>query len=343
MGFTGQGVVVGGQDTGYDWDHPALQPHYRGWNGSVADHDFNWHDSIHSGGGVCGANSPVPCDDNSHGTHTMGTAVGDDLAAGHQVGVAPGAKWIGCRNMDQGNGTPTTYIECFEFFLAPYPVGGNPSQGDPSLAPDVTVNSWSCPPSEGCSPISLLAAVLANRAAGILTQMSAGNSGPSCSTVDDPAAIYQASFTTGALNTGTDTLASFSSRGPATFGPLTQFGGQHVKPDIAAPGTSVCSSVPGGGYSSGFSGTSMAGPHVSGAVALLLSADPSLSGNVSAIEQRIADGAFPLSTSSCSSTAGVFPNNLFGHGRLDALCAVTVGCGAPHEEAPATADTPHKR
>ena len=44
-----------------------------------------------------------------------------------------------------GWGTPATYLECFEFFLAPYPVNGTVIQGDPALAPDVTVNSWSCP------------------------------------------------------------------------------------------------------------------------------------------------------------------------------------------------------
>jgi subtilisin family serine protease len=107
-----------------------------------------------------------------------------------------------------------------------------------------------------------------------------------------------------------------------TFGATTQ---SRVKPDIVAPGTNVCSSVPGGGYSSGFSGTSMAGPHVSGAVALLISSDPSLAGNVDALEQRLAAGAFNISSSQCSSMPGVFPNNLFGYGRLDALCAVT-GC-----------------
>ncbi|MGH2522815.1 MAG: S8 family serine peptidase, partial [Anaerolineales bacterium] len=163
-GSTGQGTVIGGQDTGYEWDHPALKARYRGWDGAAANHDYNWHDSIHSGGGtfayakVCGADSPAPCDDNGHGTHTMGTAVGDD-GAGNQVGMAPGAKWMGCRNMDQGNGTPATYLECFEFFLAPYPVGGTPAQGDPALAPDVTINSWTCPPSEGCSTDTLQAAL----------------------------------------------------------------------------------------------------------------------------------------------------------------------------------------
>jgi serine protease AprX len=322
LGFTGQGVVVGGQDTGYRWTHQALKPHYRGWNGIVANHDYNWHDSIHTGGGICGANSPVPCDDFFHGSHTMGTAIGLDSDNGgvNQIGMAPGAKRIGCRNMDQGNGTPATYLECFQFLLAPYPVNGNPGQGDPALAPDVTVNSWGCPPSEGCSPNSLLAAVQAQRAAGIITEMSAGNSGSGCSTVSDPAAIYDESYTTGALTTGTDNLAGFSSRGPVTVD-----GSNRVKPDIVAPGTSTrsCSNSSDTAYTTA-SGTSMAGPHVAGAVALLLSAVPSLSGNPDAIEQRLNNTAFRLSTALCSSTAGVYPNNLFGNGRLDILNAVTV-------------------
>ncbi|HSN89016.1 MAG TPA: S8 family serine peptidase, partial [Thermoanaerobaculia bacterium] len=87
LGYTGQGVVVGGADTGYRWTHAALKNAYRGWNGTTASHDYNWHDSVHSGGGVCGANSAAPCDDNGHGTHTMGTAVGAEGA--NQVGVAP--------------------------------------------------------------------------------------------------------------------------------------------------------------------------------------------------------------------------------------------------------------
>ena len=67
----------------------------------------------------------------------------------NQIGVAPGAQWIGCRNMDQGWGTPATYMECFEFFLAPYPIGQTPAEGEPALAPDVINNSWGCPPREG--------------------------------------------------------------------------------------------------------------------------------------------------------------------------------------------------
>ena len=55
LGFTGQGIVIANQDTGMRWTHNAIKPHYRGWNGSTADHNYNWHDSIHSGGGICSA------------------------------------------------------------------------------------------------------------------------------------------------------------------------------------------------------------------------------------------------------------------------------------------------
>ncbi|MEO6393924.1 MAG: S8 family serine peptidase, partial [Pyrinomonadaceae bacterium] len=208
-GFTGQGIVVGAEDTGYLWNHTVLINHYRGWNGAVADHNFNWHDSVHSGGGSCGANAVAPCDDNGHGTHTAGTAVGSDGGT-NQVGMAPGAKWIGCRNMNVGAGTPATYLECFEFFLAPYPVGGTTAQGDPSKSPDVTTNSWSCPASEGCSVSTLQAGVQAQRAAGIMLIAAAENSGPSCSTVTDPPGLYDEVYSVGALTTGTDTIASFS-------------------------------------------------------------------------------------------------------------------------------------
>ena len=146
----GRTIVVAGADTGIRWTHNALKPHYRGWDGANANHNYNWHDSIHdSVGNPCGNDSPEPCDDFFHGTHTIGTAIGDD-GGSNQIGMAPGAKWIGCRNMDQGNGTPARYIECMEFFLAPYPLSCTPNEGDPTKAPDITNNSWGCPPSEGC-------------------------------------------------------------------------------------------------------------------------------------------------------------------------------------------------
>src|SRR6185312_12062650 len=242
LGFTGQGIVIGSADTGVRWTHNALKPHYRGWDGVNADHDYNWHDSIHSGGGVCGPNSPQPCDDFFHGSHTTGTAIGADGGA-NQIGMAPGAKWIGCRNMDQGVGTPARYIECMEFFLAPYPVGGTAAQGNSDLAPDVTTNSWGCPPSEGCSANTLQAAVEAQRAAGILMVAAAGNDGPGCSTVNDPPGIYDAVYSIGALMTGSSSIASFSSRGPVNVD-----GSLRRKPDLSAPGTNTRSSVPNNAY-----------------------------------------------------------------------------------------------
>jgi serine protease AprX len=318
LGFTGQGIVVGGQDTGYLWNHPALESQYRGWHGVgiTVTHDFNWHDSIHAnehGTNSCGADSPTPCDDYGHGTHTMGTVLGYD-GGSNQIGMAPGAKWIGCRNMDNGWGSPASYLECFEFFLAPYPVGGTPAQGDPSLAPDVTNNSWSCPPEEGCNPASLLEAVQAQRAAGILTVVSATNSGPSCSTITDPPAIYGEAYVVGALNTGTDSIASFSSRGPVTID-----GSNRRKPDISAPGTSVRSSTRDGGYGY-MSGTSMAAPHAAGAVALLWSAHPAYRNEITFTEQLLNQSAVHLSSTDCGSSD--WPNNTFGYGRLDVAAAV---------------------
>jgi serine protease AprX len=207
LGATGQGIVIGGADTGVKWDHPALKEKYRGWNGTSADHDYNWHDSVHSGGGVCGPDSPVPCDDHGHGTHTVGTAVGADASGTNQIGVAPGAKFIACRNMGQGVGTPARYLECMEWFLAPYPVGGTPAEGDPSKAPDITTNSWGCPTSEGCGPATLQAGVEAQRAAGILFVAAAGNSGTlGCSTVSDPPGVYDAAYTVGSYSAGTGTI-----------------------------------------------------------------------------------------------------------------------------------------
>ncbi len=322
-GFLGQGIVVAGADTGIRWTHRALKPHYRGWNGSTANHNFNWHDSVHSGGGVCGPNSPVPCDDNGHGTHTIGTAVGDD-GAGNQVGMAPQAQFIGCRNMNVGVGTPASYTECFEFFLAPYPVGGTPAQGDPSKAPDITTNSWTCPPSEGCSPTTLQAGVEAQRAAGIMMVVAAGNAGPSCSTVSDPPAIYDATYTVGALNPNSDTIASFSSRGP-----VLSDGSMRQKPDIAAPGVDVRSSYSTSDTSYAFlSGTSMATPHVAGAVALLWSAHPELRHDVSASEAILNSSAVHILSNTCDGGSPASPNNTYGNGRIDILAAVDTGGGA---------------
>ena len=327
LGFTGQGITVGGADTGDRWTHNALKPHYRGWDGVAADHNYNWHDAIHdSVGNPCGNDSPFPCDDLGHGTHTMGTAIGDD-AMGNQIGMAPGAKWIGCRNMDQGNGTPARYLECMEWFLAPYPIGGG--QGDPLKAPDITNNSWGCLAFEGCSVDTLQAAVEAQAAAGIMTVVRADSSGPNCSTMEDPPSIYAASYTVGALNTGTDNVASFSSRGPVIVD-----GSNRIKPDISAPGTTIRSS-----YNTSdndyeiLSGTSMATPHIAGAMALLWCARPELRHDVTISRTTLNDAAIHIASTQCG-TAGP-PNNVYGWGRVDIAAAV----GTPSPTPSATPTT----
>jgi subtilisin family serine protease len=154
--------------------------------------------------------------------------------------------------------------------------------------------------------------VEAVRAAGILTVHSAGNSGPGCSTVDEPAAIYRSSFTVGATNSN-DTIATFSSRGPVTVD-----GSLRRKPDVSAPGVGIHSSIKTGGYGN-LSGTSMAAPHVAGLAALLISIEPSLRGQVDELEALIKSTAVHYLSTACSSNGS--PNNVYGSGRVDALRA----------------------
>jgi serine protease AprX len=337
MGYTGQGIVIGNQDTGMRWSHNALKPHYRGWNGSSADHNYNWWDAIHTGGGSCGPNSLFPCDDYGHGTHTTGTTSGDD-GSGNQVGVAPGAKWIGCRNMDVGNGTPASYTECFQFFMAPTDLSGN--NPNPALRPHVMNNSWGCPSSEGCAANTLQTVVENSQASGIFVEASAGNSGSSCATVSDPPAIYAATFSTGAIDSGNN-LAFFSSRGP-----VTADGSNRLKPNISAPGSGVRSSTSGSDSSYGSnSGTSMAGPHVVGVVALLWSAHPELSRMITETKNLLQNTANPNVIVNPVQTCGgipstTIPNNSFGYGRVDALAAVNGAGGLATPTATATGTPP---
>ncbi len=316
LGFTGDGAVLAGQDTGYDWDHPALVDAYRGWNGAAADHNYNWHDAIDAPNVPCldGGNQPMPCDDNSHGTHTMGTMLGDD-GAGNQVGVAPGARWIGCRNMNQGDGTPATYTECYQWFVEPTDL--NDENPDAARAPHVINNSWGCPASEGCVDVDVLKPVVENVvAAGILVVSSAGNGGSGCSTVSTPSAIYAAALSVGST-TSTDGISGFSSRGP-----VTADGSNRLKPDISAPGSGIRSALPGGGYGNK-SGTSMASPNVAGVAALLISAFPHLAGQPEQIREiLLASAQERTTTQNCGALPGsASPNHTFGWGRIDALAA----------------------
>lgn len=280
LGVTGDGVTVANIDTGVDWHHPALKPRYRGWNGGpAADHLHNWFDATNEG-------AAYPSDLHGHGTHTMGTLVGEG-----GIGVAPGARWMAAKGLNgDGFGYYSWLHAAFQFMLAP--------NGDPNRAPDVLSNSWGA---ENGSDTEFLPDVQALRAAGIFVVFANGNKGPREQTVGSPASLP------GAVGVGAsdedDHVARFSSRGPSPFG--------EVRPHVVAPGVSVVSAFPGGGYARA-SGTSMATPHVAGIAALLRSISPTL--DVTQTLFVLTSTAVPLSTS--------LPNNDSGWGRVDAYGAV---------------------
>ena len=308
FGVRGEGVVVGQSDSGADWTHPELRPTYRGAAGS---HDYNWFDPWN--------HTSEPVDHGGHGTHTLGSVLGQS------VGVAPAASWIACANLDRNLGNPALYLDCLQFMLAPFPLDGDPFASDPARGANVLNNSWGCPPLEGCDALSLQTAVDALRAAGVFVVASAGNDGAGgCETVSDPIAIYDSAFSVGAVDSD-GALGSFSSRGPVTVD-----GSGRTKPDIVAPGVNVLSAFPQGSYEYA-DGTSMAGPHVAGVVALVWSANPSLIGRVAETEQILIETARPydvarfgLPTCAASDT---LPNNAVGYGLVDAYAAVARALG----------------
>jgi subtilisin family serine protease len=283
---TGSGITVGSSDSGVDGTHPALAATFRGG-------DDSWYDPWDS--------TRTPTDGAGHGTHTLASAVGSQ-----NVGVAPGADWTGCVNLDRNLGDPGHYLDCMQFMFAPFPAGGDPfTQGRPGRAPQVLTNSWGCPDIEGCDAGALSSATAAFAAAGTYFVAAAGNSGPGCGTVADPPSTYPDVLTVGAVDEQ-GAVADFSSRGPTASGA--------AKPDVLAPGADVLSALPGGGYGE-LSGTSMAAPHVAGVVALMWSAQPKLVGDLPGTTRILRETAKPVVDpgNTCGSTGG---------GRVDAYAAV---------------------
>lgn len=302
----GAGIVVANIDTGVQFNHPALVRQYRGNSGTTFSHAGNWSDPT-------GGSPSTPVDGNGHGTHTMGTMVGNDGAA-NAVGVAPGAKWIACRGCSGSSCSGSALAACAQWVMDPQGNGSYNGQ------PDVVNNSWG-----GGGGSTWYQSYLKNwRAAGIFPAFSAGNSGPGCSTAGSPGDNAEA-YASGATDAN-DVIASFSSRGPSLLG--------GVKPNIAAPGVSVRSSVPTNGYAY-YSGTSMASPHTAGVVALVWAAAPGYAGNVAATEALLNSTATKLTTSeTCGNTAGQIPNNTFGYGRIDALAAVQAAKSSQPNQSP---------
>lgn len=293
---TGQGIIIGQSDSGVDGQHPELAAQYLGKAGQ---NDGAWFDPWF--------HSREPVDINGHGTHTLGSILGKD------VGVAPGAQWIGCVNLGRNLGNPALYLDCMQFMLAPFPQNGDPfKDGQPGRGAHILNNSWGCPDIEGCDAGTFAPAVRALTAAGIFVVVSAGNDGEAgCGSLVDPPAIYAEVFSVGAVDSSGN-RAAFSSMGPVNVD-----GSNRSKPDLSAPGQAVLSSFPGNTYAIE-SGTSMAGPHVVGVVALMWSANPKLVGDIEQTRKILEETARPYSgtISDCG------PANTAGHGIVNAYQAV---------------------
>jgi len=304
-GDHGEGIVVANIDSGVQFDHPALVNQYRGnLGGGSFDHNYNWFDPS----AVCP--SPAPCDNNDHGTHTMGTMVGSDGGA-NQVGVAPGAKWIAAKGCETNNCSDVALLAAGQWVVAPTDLNGNNPR--PDLAPNIVNNSWG----GGGGDTWYSDTVDGWIAAGIFPMFSNGNAGPSCGSAGSPG-DYPQRYAAGAYDIN-NTIAGFSSRGPSP----TDAG---MKPNLAAPGVNVRSSIPGNTYAA-FSGTSMASPHVAGTIALIWSASTVLRGDINATKALLDSTARDVDNTTCGGTAA--DNNVFGEGRLDAFAAVTAAPRGP--------------
>ncbi|MFD3476093.1 S8 family serine peptidase [Streptomyces sp. NPDC058695] len=295
----GEGIVVASVDSGVDYTHPDLVDNYRGNNGDgTFTNDYNFYDAT----GTCDTSS-TPCDDNGHGTHTMGTMVGKN-----GIGVAPNAKWMAAKACagPKGECLDEDTLAAGQWILAPTDHNGqNPR---PDLAPNIVNNSWG-----GGVTTFYKDIVEAWNAAGIFEAFAAGNdgNGTTCSTTRAPGA-QDTSYGVGAYNSA-GTIANFSG-----FGPSPVDGS--AKPNISAPGVDITSAWPGDAYNT-IDGTSMATPHVAGAVALLWSAAPSLISNIDETRKLLNEGARDVGDTHCGGTAGM--NNVWGEGKLDILASVT--------------------
>ncbi|HOE35758.1 MAG: S8 family serine peptidase [Anaerolineaceae bacterium] len=327
MGIDGSGLVVANIDTGVRYSHQALVGQYRGnQGGGVFNHNYNWFNPDNLG-------DNVPRDGHGHGTHTMGTMVGDD-GGSNQIGIAPGAKWMACAGCPDGSCTDSALLGCGQFIAAPTDLTG--ANANPDMRPNAVNNSWG-----DCGQTYddwYAGPITAWQAAGIYPIFSNGNSSncgysspPGLNTVGNPA---RSGNVTGVGSSGEQNgqYATHSNWGPTddpdTINPT---GGYiYMKPQVLAPGVSIRSSVPTSdtSYEDGWSGTSMSAPHVTGLVALLWQAAPCLIGDYAVTENIIEETAVDMVYNDGSSaTPGDFPNYATGWGEIDALAAVNYASG----------------
>lgn len=299
LGITGAGTLVANMDSGVDGSHPALVGR---WQGNFAPVRQGWRDIAATGSRY------FPADYYGHGTHVMGTITG--ATAFDTLGVAPGAHWLATNAVFASEDYDNAIIAGFEWIADP---DGNPSTQDD--VPDVVHNSWGVRPGSGgyvaCD--SRWWDVIDHcEAAGVVVTWSAGNEGPAPGSLRSPG--DRATSPTSCFSIGSTAkeepyaVSGFSSRGPSACG-----GPYAIKPEVMAPGDDIYSTLPGGGYGY-MSGTSMAGPHVAGIVALMREAAPDL--DVTAIKEILMATAVDLGAPG--------EDNDYGHGLVDAYAAVSL-------------------
>ncbi|MCW2972633.1 MAG: peptidase in kexin sedolisin, partial [Thermoleophilia bacterium] len=285
QGITGAGIVIGSLDTGVWTQHPVLKGSFRGTQADGSQvYDYNWKDTVKE----LPANDTLPdgshfdpavdaaadgtsrraIDLNGHGSHTTGSAVGWD--ATHITGVAPDAKFIAARGLGEKGGSMFDLVAAMEWFMAPTKVDGSAPR--PDLAPDIVTNSWG----GAATGNPFLWMALRNwKRSGIIPVFASGNAQPTYPGQVAVPGMYPEALTVGASDLD-DTRAWFSMYGPSDFS-------NDHKPEVVAPGHWTYSTLPDGTVRDVFpvdgkdhpaSGTSMATPHVAGAVALYLQAHP---------------------------------------------------------------------
>jgi subtilisin family serine protease len=280
--ITGKGVLAANIDTGVDPNHPDLRDKILYFK------DFTDDDGPENG-----------FDPNGHGTHTIGTMIGGNTS-GTAVGVAPDAKLISAKIFKGSGSAKTSWIlKAMEWVCNP--------DGDSSTTDDMprlVSNSWGGRQESFEEENPMWELVRKWLELDIIPVFACGNSGPNDNTIGTPGG-YPHSFAVGAVQ-ASDYIAYFSSRGPITWD-----GKKYIKPDVSAPGTNVHSTWPGGGYAD-LDGTSMACPHVAGALCLLLQAKPELTPAkaIKLLETTAKDLGDPLK------------DNSYGHGRIDIYKAI---------------------
>ncbi len=270
--LTGFNITVAVLDTGIDYRHPAL-------GGCTAVNDtcrvFGGYDYVN--------NDADPLDDNGHGTHVAGIIGANSSTI---TGVAPQARFLAYKVCNSGGSCSTSNI----ISGIDHAIGNNSKIISISIGGEAT-------PNNGQSALSLAIQNAVDQ--GVTVVVAAGNNGPSTGCVTTPGdaigVITVANGNDGAtIDTTDDSIYSSSCTGPSAFG--------RFDPDLTAPGTSITSTYLNNGTAS-LTGTSMATPHVSGAAALLLQSNATLS--PADIRAKLMHTAIDLSAHPFSQGAGL--------------------------------------